>query len=69
MVGMVAGVWAFAELFSALAGFVEAGGLEAVTFGDLLGVPFPLLAAATVGLALITFWLVGKLERRRGGTS
>jgi len=56
MAGLIAGVWVFAETYAALAGWLWSGDLGAVTFGDLLGVPFWVLAAGlvamTIGLAL-----------------
>jgi hypothetical protein len=64
MLGIVAGVWVFAETWVAVAGFVGSGELESLTFADLLGVPFWALAIAVVGIALATFWGIGKLERR-----
>ena len=63
IVGLIVGVLVFAEVYVALAGFVVSGELAAVTFADILGVPFWVLAAAVVVLALGTFWLLGKLER------
>jgi hypothetical protein len=69
MAGLVAGVWVFAEAYVALAGFMEWGDLGAVTFADVLGIPFWALAAAVVGIALAAFWLIGRLERARGGPS
>jgi hypothetical protein len=63
MGGMIAGIWVFAEAYAALAGFVWSGEMGDVTFADLLGVPFWLLAAALVVMALGMFWLLRKLER------
>lgn len=68
MAGLIAGVGAFAETYVALAGFVSSGGLGAVTLADLLGLPFWVLASGVVLIALVTFRLVGRLERMRRGT-
>ncbi|MBI2215781.1 MAG: hypothetical protein HYU51_00655 [Candidatus Rokubacteria bacterium] len=68
MAGIVAGVWAFAETWVALAGFVASGELESLTFADLLGVPFWVLAVAVVVIALATFWGIGKLENRESSS-
>lgn len=67
MVGMIAGVWVFAEAYVWLAGFVWSGEMGAVTLADLLGVPFWALAAAVLILALAAFALVALLERRTKG--
>jgi hypothetical protein len=66
MAGLIAGVWAFAEVYVVLAGFVESGALGDVTLADLLDVPFWVVAAALLAVALVTFWLLARLERRRG---
>lgn len=67
MVGMIAGVWVFAEAYVWLAAFVWSGEMGAVTLADLLGVPFWALAAAVLILALAAFALVTLLERRAKG--
>ncbi|MBI4636656.1 MAG: hypothetical protein HY727_09950 [Candidatus Rokubacteria bacterium] len=67
MAGLVFGIWVFAEAYLALAGFVWSGEMAGATFADLLGLPFWVLAAAVVVIALGTFWLVGKFELHRGG--
>jgi hypothetical protein len=63
-VGLVAGVWVFAEVYTAVARFVWSGGLASLTLADMLGVPFWLLAGVVVVMALGMFWLLGKLEPR-----
>jgi len=65
--GLIAGVLVFAEAYAALASFVWSGEMGAVTFADILGLPFWALAAVVVALALGTFWLLGKLERPAPG--
>ncbi len=67
MGGLVAGILVFAEAYPRIEAFVWSGGLGGVTLADLLGVPFWLLAAAVVVMALGTFWLIGKLEPRHVG--
>ena len=68
MLGIVAGVWAFAEAWIALEHFVGAGAVESATLSDLLGVPFQAVALALLALAIGMAWLLRKLEagRRRG---
>ena len=64
--GLVAGVWVFAEAYVALAGFVASGDLGSVTFADLLGVPFWMLAVA---LVVITLALAAVLRRVQGAAA
>ena len=69
MAGLVAGILVFAEAYPRIEAFVWSGGLGGVTLADLLGVPFWLLAAAVVVMALGTFRLLRKLEPRVGEKS
>lgn len=69
MLGLIAGVWGFAEAYVALEGFVASGELASATFADVLGLPFWALAAAVVVIAVATFWGIATLERRLGGRS
>ena len=68
--GLIAGVWVFAEAYAGLARFLWTGALGDVTFADLLGVPFWVLAAAfvaiTLGLAAVLRVVEGS---RRAGSS
>lgn len=66
MAGLIVGVLAFAEAYAALAPFAWSGELGAVTFADLFGVPFWALAGVVVVVALVTFWLVARVEPRQG---
>jgi uncharacterized membrane protein YedE/YeeE len=66
-VGMAVGVLVFSELFPVLRGFYEATGMGSVTFPDLLHLPYPLVVAAIVVLALLGF--VGAARMERGGSS
>lgn len=65
--GLIGGVLVFAEAYTALARFVRSGEMGAVTFADILGVAFWVLAAAVVATALGTFWLLRNLERPVAG--
>lgn len=67
MGGLIAGIWVFAEAYVALAGFVWSSELGAITFADLLGIPFWALAGLVVVMALGMFWLLRKVERPVGG--
>lgn len=69
MVGLIAGVWAFTEVYVAIAGFVWSSDMGPVTFSDLLGVPFWVVAALLMAMALAVFWFVTWFERRRAGAS
>ncbi len=67
MGGLIAGIWVFAEAYVALTGFVWSSELGAITFADLLGIPFGALAGLVVVMALGMFWLLHRLERPVGG--
>lgn len=69
MAGLIAGVWAFAEAYAALADVLWSGEMGSVTLADVVGLPFWALAAGLVVVALVVFWLVAKLERRPGGAA
>jgi len=69
MLGLIAGVIVFAEVYAWIATFVWSGSLESSTLADLLGLPFWLLAALVVLMALGTFWLVRRLEAKAGAKS
>src|SRR5437867_2419892 len=62
MLGLIAGVIVFAEVYTAIATFVWSGSLQSATLPEVLGLPFWLLAALVVLMALGTFWLVRRLE-------
>ena len=64
MLGAIAGVLVFAEIYAGLASFVWSGELGSSTLAELAGVPFWLLAALVVAMALGTFWLLRKLPGR-----
>lgn len=65
MAGLIAGVWVFAEAYTALAGFVWSGELGAVTFVDVLGVPFWALALALLVITVILARVLRRVEARR----
>ncbi len=69
MLGLIAGVIVFAEVYAWIATFVWSGSLESGTLADLLGLPFWLLAALVVLMALGAFWLVRRLEPKAGAKS
>ena len=65
MAGLIAGVWVFAETYTALAGFVWSGELGAVTFVDLLGLPFWALAVALLVITVILARVLRRVEAGR----
>lgn len=67
MGGLIAGIWVFAEAYTWLAGLVWSSEMGAITFADLLGVPFWLLAGLVVVIALGMFWLLKRLEPSASG--
>ena len=67
--GLIAGVWIFAESYVAFGRWLESGDLGAVTFADLLGVPFWALAAALVAITLVLARVLRRVERARGDTA
>ena len=67
--GLIAGVWIFAESYVALGRWLQSGEMGAVTFADLLGVPFWGLAAALVGMTLVLALVLRRVERVRGNTA
>ncbi len=67
MGGIVGGIGVFAEAYTTLARFVWSGEVGSVTFADVFGIPFWLLAVAVAAMALGMFALLQKLEHRLGG--
>ncbi|MBI1734706.1 MAG: hypothetical protein HYR51_05975 [Candidatus Rokubacteria bacterium] len=63
--GLVTGVWVFADLWVSLEGFVTSGELETSTLAALLGVPFWVVAVAVGVVAVVTFRLIAAFEARR----
>jgi uncharacterized protein len=60
--GLIAGVWVFAETYTALARFVWSGELGAITLADLVHVPFWALAAALVLMAVVLALVLRRFE-------
>jgi len=68
IVGMVAGVGAFAAVFEPILPFYRAArGPKGQTLDQLLGLPTPLILIALAAMAAVMFWLGGRIERRFGG--
>lgn len=67
--GMAVGVLIFSELFPLLRGFYEATGMGNVTLPELLRLPYPVVVAAIVLLALLGFAAAARMERASGGMS
>ena len=60
--GLIAGVWVFAETYTVLARFVWSGELGAVTFADLVHLPFWVLAAVLVVMAVALAVVLRRVE-------
>ncbi|MFN2567359.1 MAG: YeeE/YedE thiosulfate transporter family protein [Gemmatimonadaceae bacterium] len=61
--GMLLGVWLFGEAFPVIERFYGSTPQGALTFPDLLGVPYGVVVFAVVAIALGAFAGVGRLER------
>jgi hypothetical protein len=61
--GLIAGVWVFAETYLVIARWLASGDLGAITLGDLLGVPFWVLAAALVAMTVAFAFVLRRVER------
>jgi hypothetical protein len=66
VVGILAGVFVFGELFPAIGGFFESGAMGQQTLPQLTGLPYGLVVFAVVLMALGGFWGAGKVERLFG---
>jgi hypothetical protein len=66
MVGIIAGVWVFAEAYAGLAGFVWSGELDALTLSDVAGMPFWGLAAALVVVTVVLALVLRRVEASGG---
>jgi len=64
MLGMFAGVLATGLAFAPLRHFYESTARGSLTLPDLLHVPYGVVVAAVVAMALIAFQFAGRLERR-----
>ncbi len=67
MIGIIAGIGVFEELFPLLQPLYGAGEMGQVGLPQWLGLPTGVVVAAVVGMALGAFALVGWLERRARG--
>jgi uncharacterized membrane protein YedE/YeeE len=64
VLGLLAGVVATGLAFPLLEGFYNSTARGTFTLPDLLGVPYGLVVAGVVLMALGVFWAVGKFEQR-----
>jgi uncharacterized protein len=67
IVGMLLGIWGFAELYGALYGFVRSGEMGTLTLPDLLRLSPWIVALIVVATAWGLFRLATFLENRYGG--
>lgn len=67
MGGLVIGIVAFAEAYSAITSFAWSGEIGVRTLPELLGLSSWVVAVIVVGMALLLFWLAGVAESARGG--
>jgi hypothetical protein len=63
VVGMLGGVWLFGEAFPLVERFYQSTPRGVMTIPGLLGLPYGVVAAAVVALALGTFAGIARLER------
>jgi hypothetical protein len=68
LLGMMAGVLLFGEMFPLLEAFYNSSPLGQITFPDLLGVSTNVLVFVIVLLALAGFLFAGKIEHRKNET-
>ena len=67
--GVLAGTFAFAELYPAVRSFHGSTALGATTIPQYFNLPWGLVVFAVVLMAIGGFWRAGLLERRFGATS
>lgn len=63
LAGMAFGVFLFGEGFAPLARFYDSTPLGKVTLPDAFGLPYGVVVAGVVGVALASFWAASKIER------
>ena len=63
IVGVVSGSFAFGLVYAPLEGFYKSGAMGSVTIAQAIGVPFPVLAAGVVAMAIGCFLGAEKLEK------
>ncbi len=64
MVGLVLGIFAFAEIYPAIYEFAWSGDMGALTLPDLFGLPSYAVAIGAAAMALVLFRLAAVAERR-----
>lgn len=63
-VGLLAGIFAFGELYPVIEGFYDSTAMGSVTLPQILGLPFGVVVFAVVILALAGFWGAEVVEHR-----
>lgn len=64
MVGLVLGIFAFAEIYPAIYEFAWSGDRGALTLPDLLGLSSWVVAVFALGVAVGLFWLAAIAEKK-----
>lgn len=64
MVGLVLGIWGFAEVYPAIYDFAWSGDLGILTLPGLLGLPSWIVAILVAGMALGLFSLAAIAEKK-----
>ena len=62
--GMMFGMWFFAEIFTSIAGFFVSGKMDGMTLYSYLGIAAGVVTLAIAVLAIISFPIVEKIEKR-----
>lgn len=68
VVGLLAGIFLFGEVYPWIEGFYTAGALGQTDFSRLLGLPSGILVFLIVGMALIGFWVSERIEKKQSTT-
>ncbi len=63
IVGMVGGIWGFAELYPMIYDFAWSGHMGVVTLPGLFGLSSWLVALLALVMALVLFWVAAVVER------
>jgi hypothetical protein len=61
--GIFAGTFAYAEVYPAIKGFVNANPMGQVTLPEVLGLPYGVIVFAVVVIAVVGFWGATKIEQ------
>jgi uncharacterized membrane protein YedE/YeeE len=67
--GIFAGTFAYAEVYPAIKGFVNANPMGQVTLPEVLGLPYGVIVFAVVVIAVVGFWGATKIEHWIGSKS